>query len=189
MPTITNIHTEEDAAGVRIRIEGEGDLLQGQLTVMVRPTEEEGMPGGNVDSEGSETSDWCQPDALPVDMGFGHFMLNLQTGVIQWCPSGTMQPDASTGWVAMNDPSISADPTQERADVEPHYHCSHDGHVNAMNAPLLSPTSQGHADDTNSVPGMDTFDETASSGTDSVEEPTTEVCLDLTKVLDEASSQ
>ena len=112
-PTITNIHTEEDANGIRVRIEGEGDLLQGHLAVMVRPAEVEGTPDANGDSEGSETSDWGQPDALPVDMGFGHFMLNLQTGVIQWCPSGAMQPDASPDWVVINDPSISEDPMND----------------------------------------------------------------------------
>ena len=120
------------------------------------------MPGRNEDSEGSETSDWGQPDALPVDMGFGHFMLNLQTGVIQWCPSGTMQPDASPDWVVMNDPSITADPTREHADVEPHYRCSHGGHVDAMNSFLLYPASEGHAGDANSALGMDMVDATAS---------------------------
>ena len=189
MPTITNIHTEEDATGVRIRIEGEGDILQGQLTVMVRPTEEAEMPGNNEDSEGSETSDWGQPDALPVDMGFGHFMLNLQTGVIQWCPSGTMQPDASPDWVVMNDPSIPTDPTHEQMDVEPHCQYSRDGHANAVHSPLISHAGQDHAEDANLAPGANMVDATASSGIDSGEEQTTEVWTDLIEASNEASSQ
>ena len=189
MPTITNIHTEEDATGVRIRIEGEGDILQGQLTVMVRPTEEAEMPGNNEDSAGSETSDWGQPDVLPVDMGFGHFMLNLQTGVIQWCPSGTMQPDASPDWVVMNDPNVPTDPAHEQMEAEPHCHCSCDGHANVVHSPLPSNAGQDREGNADFEPEVNTVDATASSGIDSGEEQTTEVWTDLIEASNEVSSQ
>ena len=99
-PTISNIHTEEDADGVHIRIEGEGDFLPGHLTVLVRP---------DTDTTDSETSDWGRPEVMPIDMGFGHFMMNMQTGAICWCPSGTEQPDDTPDWVVVSDPSTSAD--------------------------------------------------------------------------------
>ena len=189
-PTITNIHTEEDANGIRVRIEGEGDLLQGHLTVMVRPAEVEGSPDVNGDSEGSETSDWGQPDALPVDMGFGHFMLNLQTGVIQWCPSGIMQPDASPDWVVINDPSISEDPTQGNADEEHrHYHHGHAGQVNSASARPSSPPGWDSLNAAGLVSGVDMNDATASGGIDSGRELTSEVCLDQTEARDMANSQ
>ena len=188
-PSITNIYTDADANGVRIRIEGEGDLLRGHLTALVRSAAEEETPGANTDSEGSETSDGGRPAAMPIDLGFGHFMMNLQTGVTQWCPSGTVQPDAWADWVVMNDPSISADPVQGQAGAEHHRRSNNNDHITAVNAPLSPLKIQGSADATNTDHGMGMEGEMDSSGTGSVEESIMEVCMDQTAATDSACSQ
>ena len=118
LPSISNIYTEENEEGIHIRIEGEGDFLPGHLAVMVRPATEEEPTGESTDPEDSGTSEGGGPEVMPIDMGFGHFMMNMQTGVICWCPSGTQQPDGSPDWVVVSDPLTSEGPGPEHADGE-----------------------------------------------------------------------
>ena len=114
LPSISNVYTEENEDGVHIRIEGEGDFLPGRLLVMVRPATDEETTGESTGTEDSGTSEGGRPEVMPIDMGFGHFMMNMQTGAICWCPSGTLQPDDSPDWVVVSDPLTSADPGHEQ---------------------------------------------------------------------------
>ena len=188
-PTISNIHTEEDAGGVHIRIEGEEDFLPGHLTVMVRPAAEEETPGEITDSADSETSDWGRPAVMPIDMGFGHFMMNMQTGAICWRPSGTLQPDASLDWVVMNDPSISAGPAPDPAGVGHNHHSTDNDRLTAMEACPSSLAMQGSTNTTITDHAMATEGEMDVNETPSAEEPIIEIYMDQSAATDSARSQ
>ena len=108
----------------------------------------------NTDSEGSETSDWGRPDILPVDMGFGHFMMNMQTGAIQWYPSGTMPPVASPDWVVMNNSAIPPEEEQAQTEMEPHRNNNNSDHFPEEAASETSRILSGDSDAANSDPLM-----------------------------------
>ena len=131
LPSISNIYTEETEDGVHIRIEGEGDFIPGHLTVMVRPATEEETMGESTGPEDSGTSEGGRPEVMPIDMGFGHFMMNMQTGVICWCPSGTLQPDGSPDWVVVSDPLTSAGTGQDCTGDEDGHHGNENGWLTA----------------------------------------------------------
>ena len=182
----TNVYADEDADGLRVRVEGE--FLHGHLTATVRPTEEEVAPGMTTDSEDSETSDWGRPEVLPIDMGIGHFMLNTQSGAICWCPSGTLQPDILADWVALGDPSSSTSvaPGDGESVRTPDNRAGHHAEVNDDTPPPLGTHGRGGAEDGNAMEedgGMN------SAMAFSSDEPAMEIFMDTSAGSGSACSQ
>ena len=87
--------------------------------------------GESTGPEDSGTNEGGRPEVMPIDMGFGHFMMNMQTGVICWCPSGTLQPDGSPDWVVVSDPLTSAGTGQDCTGDEDGHHGNENGWLTA----------------------------------------------------------
>ena len=149
----SNVSADEDADGVRIRIEGE--FLRGHLTVMVRPAVEEWAQEMATDTEGSETGDWGRPEVMPIDLGIGHFMLNTHSGVISWCPSGALQTDISADWVVLSDPSSSASVTPGDGEIAqtPDKRVGQHAEVNDDTLPPWGTHGRGGAEDGSAMEG------------------------------------
>ena len=189
LPSISNVYTEENEDGVHIRIEGEGDFLPGRLLVMVRPATDEETTGESTGTEDSGTSEGGRPEVMPIDMGFGHFMMNMQTGVICWCPSGTLQPDISPDWVVVNDPLTSAGSGPEHAGGGNGQNNNGDGRSTAMDEGASSMAFRNSADSQIANPVMVTEEEGEANEIGLVEELVMEGNMDLTVETDSACSQ
>ena len=189
LPSISNIYTEESEDGIRIRIEGEGDFLPGHLTVMVRPETENGAAGEFSDTDNSGTSEAWRPGGVPIDMGFGHFMMNMQTGAICWCPSGTLQPDGSSDWVVVNDPSIHESPGSEQEGNENGHYGNGTGGVPAMNEGTPAMGSRSRTDTSMDTHGMETVEMEAMRESGPVDEGITEENMNQSAETESACSQ
>ena len=126
---------------------------------------------------------------MPIDMGFGHFVMNMQTGVICWCPSGTLQPDVSSDWVVVSDPLTSAGPGPEHAGDGNGHNGNDNGWSTAMDEGASSMAIWNNANSPIADRVMVTEEEGTANEIGLVEESIMEGNMDLSAETDSACSQ